>query len=1367
MVFSFCFLYAQHNLLLGTTRIAAWFLIDSISFFPLGFPEYPPPQPLSLSHLRSMFCSETPFHLVPLPNRGMRQVDAEVVHHYPGYVNPLVPTMRQAGYMSEEHRLRPFLTVDDELRHERRLQRQRQEYNTELRRSRYRAREEALQRSRDQEHERQLQHAAMVAGTNQKNMGSDNRDVITHQCHTREAQDYVRYKEDLGKYKYHQRQREVDARLCPTGYNTITWQPRPRIAVPPVPVLPPTVDPSKVLRSQDEKGRLNPYTIKNKQPPFPLWTVMMVVLAEYGLHIPTHQHIIITLYEETEQRKEIHPACHNKQTDLLSSSLSESIKTYITHQNNTHCWLYSWCSFFISPLFPFVRPEADMASVHPRSSTAAAAAAPDPSALEASTLRFVVTSDNHLGYAERDPRRGDDSFTTFEEVLRIARLKHDADAMLLGGDLFHENKPSLGCLVRVGSLLRKYAFGDRDIQMELLSDPAVNFPSHAVPLANFQDPNVNIALPIFAIHGNHDDPVGGTSALDVLSTNACINYFGLTPSLEEIQLHPILLRKGKTYVALYGLGHVRDERLLRCFKLKKVHFVPPPPLTDAEKDDKGSGGDPTWFRMLIVHQNRSNRPMPGGMEADNTATAGAGVGSVRSVEQYLAGFGLDLVIWGNEHMQRMAPQTTCGYDIIQPGSTIRTALPAQYSSPPKQCGVLEIRGSMYRMTPVTLRSVRPFVSRVVEMAQDFPRCRTLDAVEAALRGVVNEMIMTAEREQVSCIPEEVLAFHPNLKYPLIALAVDFSDASSTPFPQPNYYRLGQEYMEVVANPQDMVKPLKRPSGAAALAGLGRRDQHRQHQAGEEDENYIPVFPSLQTNDIRAKIAEIFNAQSKDVCGLLSEVEVSAAVYAFAEKGERSAIDERIVELLSAAQKSAFRRLTGKQAPGRRNGADAADGGAGASSGAPGLGYGEDAVLSPEAIAAVVARHKQEVNKRYAEALQQETAQQEKQLMEQQQQQQQQRRRRLREGEGQPLGDLDDDDLDDEDEGDEDTGGDGGKSGVARRRIDPDGTNSSTAQRHPIEETPEQRRQRRRAALDEAFDAQHAVVLPPEQATAGLLQSPPLERVHDPLLSAASVSRTASTMVARRGCSTRTTVKPEPEEEQVGAGAIAAGPPRSHPALKREPGRDGDHLDEGSDADSLDELLFASRRLVPADAAVDRVLRRAQEIMDGGDQDPPREDGGSSPDQIASAQRGKGGGARRPRCATGTAVDDMIAIEDDDDDDADADHSLRGGVGRRGGAQDRGRGRTAGSTTAPRRGRGQAAATTREKGKPGEGFGSTSTRRKPSARSRAAPGGGGPAGGGFMGLPLYVPGEGPDGDGDAGNEENDAMKFLSSWASQKR
>lgn len=45
---------------------------------------------------------------------------------------------------------------------------------------------------------------------------------------------------------------------------------------------------------------------------------------------------------------------------------------------------------------------------------------------------------------------------------------------------------------------------------------------------NFNNANVNVGLPVFTIHGNHDDPSGdqNLSAVDVLSSCNLVNYFG-------------------------------------------------------------------------------------------------------------------------------------------------------------------------------------------------------------------------------------------------------------------------------------------------------------------------------------------------------------------------------------------------------------------------------------------------------------------------------------------------------------------------------------------------------------------------------------------------------------------------------------------------------------------------------------------------------------------------------------------------------------------------------------------------------------------------------------------------------------------------
>ena len=43
------------------------------------------------------------------------------------------------------------------------------------------------------------------------------------------------------------------------------------------------------------------------------------------------------------------------------------------------------------------------------------------------TFRIMLATDNHIGYLERDPIRGQDSINTFKEILQLA-VKHDVSA---------------------------------------------------------------------------------------------------------------------------------------------------------------------------------------------------------------------------------------------------------------------------------------------------------------------------------------------------------------------------------------------------------------------------------------------------------------------------------------------------------------------------------------------------------------------------------------------------------------------------------------------------------------------------------------------------------------------------------------------------------------------------------------------------------------------------------------------------------------------------------------------------------------------------------------------------------------------------
>ncbi|RYG51315.1 hypothetical protein EON66_10885 [archaeon] len=85
--------------------------------------------------------------------------------------------------------------------------------------------------------------------------------------------------------------------------------------------------------------------------------------------------------------------------------------------------------------------------------------------------------------------------------------------------------------------------------------------------------------------------------LDLLSVAGMVNYFGRTDIAEEsIRIRPLLLQKGGTKLALFGLGAMRDDRFQRLLARQAVKFLRP----SQDADD--------WFNMFLLHQNRCVYP---------------------------------------------------------------------------------------------------------------------------------------------------------------------------------------------------------------------------------------------------------------------------------------------------------------------------------------------------------------------------------------------------------------------------------------------------------------------------------------------------------------------------------------------------------------------------------------------------------------------------------------------------------------------------------------------------------------------------------------------------------------------------------------
>ncbi|KAI5616958.1 double-strand break repair protein MRE11 [Silurus asotus] len=468
------------------------------------------------------------------------------------------------------------------------------------------------------------------------------------------------------------------------------------------------------------------------------------------------------------------------------------------------------------------------------------------------TFKILVATDIHLGYLEKDAVRGNDTFLTFDEIMKCAK-QNDVDLVLLGGDLFHDNKPSRKALHCCMEVMRKYCMGDKPILFEIISDQAVNFGSSKFPWVNYQDENLNISIPIFSVHGNHDDPTGadGLCALDVLSCAGLVNHFGRSRSVEKVEISPILLQKGNTKIALYGLGSIPDERLYRMFVNNQVSMLRP-------REDENA-----WFNLFVIHQNRSKH------------------GATNYIpEQFLDDF-LDLVIWGHEHECKIAPVRNEQqlFYITQPGSSVITSL-SPGEAVKKHIGLLRVKGRKMNLQKIPLHTVRQFYIQDVVLL-DHPDLFSPEIpnithkIQAFCQQKVEEMLEEAERERLGnpLTPDK----------PLIRLRVDYSGG----FESFNTMRFSQKFVDRIANPKDILHFIR----------------HREKES--IDFGSLLSRPSSDVLQLRVEdlVKEYFQTAEKNMqLSLLTEQGMGKAVQEFVDKEERDAIEELINYQLEKTQR---------------------------------------------------------------------------------------------------------------------------------------------------------------------------------------------------------------------------------------------------------------------------------------------------------------------------------------------------------------------------------------------------------------------------------------------------------------------------------
>lgn len=366
-------------------------------------------------------------------------------------------------------------------------------------------------------------------------------------------------------------------------------------------------------------------------------------------------------------------------------------------------------------------------------------------------IRVLITTDNHLGFAERDHIRGEDSFRAFEEVFVHAR-RAQADCILICGDLFHEVSPSKYTIYRTMEILQRNVLGDKPIQIECIDNENFLDIHKATRQPNYYSQNVNIEMPVFAIHGNHDEPSGhkGVTALDIFAEAGLINYFGmLDGKTSSTKIRPVVLRKKGSLLNLYGMGGIRDEAMTKLLAEERVAF---------ETTRKGTN-------VLIIHQTR------------------CGVGNSSYVPEELLSKEMHLVVWGHMHQSQPHPVMNykTGFHTIQPGSTVQTSL-CKAESGYKHCVLLKVTEEGYSTEPIRMESTRSLIFRTISAQED--------SIEEKIRGEMASLLEESEGEH----------------RPLVRLRVEVDESV------PNTVilkRIMEEFKDRVANPKEALRIVHR------------------------------------------------------------------------------------------------------------------------------------------------------------------------------------------------------------------------------------------------------------------------------------------------------------------------------------------------------------------------------------------------------------------------------------------------------------------------------------------------------------------------------------------------------------------------------
>ncbi|KAJ1885357.1 meiotic recombination [Kickxella alabastrina] len=359
--------------------------------------------------------------------------------------------------------------------------------------------------------------------------------------------------------------------------------------------------------------------------------------------------------------------------------------------------------------------------------------------------------------------------------------------------------------------------------------------------------------------------------MDMLAVSGLVNYFGRQAEVDNIRVSPVLLRKGTTRLALFGLGNVRDERLHRTFARK--HLTMCQPAEDTAE----------WFNLLVLHQNRVAHGPKNHIP-----------------EHFLSGF-LDLVVWGHEHQCQVDPEYNHqkSFYITQPGSSVATSL-SSGEAVPKHVAVLHINKRNFKVDKARLKNVRPFIIEDVVLAAvpSLSPQSSEDEIVEFLRRRVEAMIIRAQQQYIEQLENGFSDIEPALGLqpkPLIRVRVEYSGGFESFHPQ----RFGLLFADRVANPRDIVYFYRKARASSSSQNRTAASQSTTAGATQDSHAGSSVPAPVDAVHVESLIGEFLDDTSMQ---MLVDLELAEAIRLFVQKGDADAISQSLKSTINETQK---------------------------------------------------------------------------------------------------------------------------------------------------------------------------------------------------------------------------------------------------------------------------------------------------------------------------------------------------------------------------------------------------------------------------------------------------------------------------------